>query len=113
MFSIEDIGNRIRFLRKENNMTSVDLAQKIQISQPYLSQIERGKQTVSVDILINICNVFGMTLEQFFSQKDSFSDVISLNKVMRAAGNLNNEELEALHNFLEIITKNVVKKKSD
>lgn len=112
MFSIEDIGNRIRTLRKENNMTSVDLAQIIQISQPYLSQIESGKKPVTVDILINICNVFEITLEQFFSQKTSFGDMISLNKVMRAAGNLNTEELEALHKFLNVITMNKTNKNS-
>ncbi|MEK4669006.1 helix-turn-helix domain-containing protein [Niallia sp. FSL R7-0271] len=113
MLTIEDIGNRIRTLRKENNITSVELAQRIQISQPYLSKLEQGKQPISVDILIDICQVFGITLEQFFSQKTSFTDMISLNKVMKAAGKLNDEELEALHKFLEVITKNEGKKKSD
>lgn len=113
MINIEDIGNRIRTLRKENNMTTVDLAQRIQISQPYLSQIEGGRKPVTVDILINICNVFEITLEQFLSPKASFSDMIILNKVMKTAGNLNNEELEALHKFLEVITKNSEGKKSD
>jgi transcriptional regulator with XRE-family HTH domain len=113
MFSTDDIGNRIRTFRKEHKMTSVDLAQTIQISQPYLSQIESGKKPVTVDILISICNVFGITLEQFFSQKTSIHDVISLNKVMKIAGKLNNEELEALHKFLEVITKNSEIKKSD
>lgn len=113
MFSIEDIGNRIRTLRKENDMTSVDLAQRIQISQPYLSKLEQGKQSISVDILINICNVFEITLEQFFSEEASFTDMISLNKVMKVAGDLNNEELEALHKFLEVITKREDKNKGD
>ena len=113
MFNIEDIGNRIRTLRKENSMTSVDLAQTIQISQPYLSQIESGKRPVTVDILINICNVFEITLEQFFSQENCFNDMLSLNKVMKAAGNLNNEELEALHKFLEVIIQNTARKKGD
>lgn len=113
MFSMEDIGNRIRTLRKENNMTSVFLAQRIQISQPYLSQIESGKKPITVDILIKICAIFELTLEQFFSQRTSFSETISLNKVMKAARNLNNEELDALHKFLEVITKKSEIKKSD
>lgn len=113
MLTIEEIGNRIRTLRKENDMTSVELAKIIQISQPYLSKLEQGKQPISVDILINICNVFGITLEQFFSKENNFSELTNLNKVLKSARNLNNEELEALHNFLEVITKSSAMKKGD
>lgn len=111
MLTIEAIGNRIQTIRKELNLTSVELAQRVKISQPYLSKLEQGKQPISVDILINICDVFGITLEQFFIQESDFNEMISLNKVMKAAVKLNKEELEALHNFLEVITKNGEKEK--
>lgn len=109
MLTIEDIGNRIRTLRKEHDMTAIDLAQKIKISQPYLSKLEQGKQPISIDILINICNVFEITLQEFFSQEKKFEDIVSLNKLVKTAGKLEPDALDALHNFLEVISKNVKK----
>lgn len=104
MREIEEIGNRIRLIRKALNITSVELAQAIQISQPYLSRIERGLQPVPLDVLINICNKFDITLEQFFSEDENFPEMESLYRILSVAKKLSYDELEALYKFLELTT---------
>lgn len=42
MFSMQDIGKRIISLRKNKNMTQVDLADKLGISYQAVSSWERG-----------------------------------------------------------------------
>lgn len=60
------IGRLIKELRKKNNMTMVDFAKKIKISQPSLSKIESGRQEVTFSLLESICKEFGITRSQFF-----------------------------------------------
>lgn len=60
------IGRLIKELRKKNNMTMVDFAKKIKISQPSLSKIESGRQEATFILLESICKEFGITRSQFF-----------------------------------------------
>lgn len=64
------IGRLIKELRKKNNMTMVDFAKKIKISQPSLSKIESGRQEVSFSLLDSICHELGFTISQFFQMLD-------------------------------------------
>ena len=47
-------------------MTITELAEAAGISQPYLSEIEVGKKTGSVDVLRRICKVLRIDLEDLF-----------------------------------------------
>lgn len=57
------IGATIRNLRKEKGMTLTELAKAVGVSQPFLSQIERGTKTVSIPLGVEIANVLGCTIE--------------------------------------------------
>lgn len=60
------IGRQVKNLRKENNLTMINLAKKLNISQPTLSRIESGSQEISFSILETICNEFNISLSEFF-----------------------------------------------
>ncbi|MET4561536.1 HTH-type transcriptional regulator/antitoxin PezA [Lysinibacillus parviboronicapiens] len=60
------IGQLIRSLRKENNLSMSDLAQKLDISQASISRIESGIQEANYTLLGEICEQFGLTLSSFF-----------------------------------------------
>ncbi len=60
------VGRLIRKLRKENNITMVDFANRINISQPTLSRIESGNQEVTFTLLEKICNEFEISMSRFF-----------------------------------------------
>lgn len=51
------VGEEIRRLRKEKGMTLKQLANKIDLSQTYLSQIELGDRNVSLEILSKLASV--------------------------------------------------------
>ena len=50
-----DMGLRIKSRRKEMNLTQNELAEMIGVSNNHLSSIENGKETPSLDTLLNIC----------------------------------------------------------
>lgn len=55
------IGRRIAKRRKDLGLRQNELAELVGISNNYLSSLERGKETPSVDILVKICNALKVT----------------------------------------------------
>lgn len=55
------LGERIRQLRAEQNLTQPELAEKAGIEQSYLSKLENGKGVPSFDIINRIAESFEMT----------------------------------------------------
>lgn len=94
-----DFGGRIRNLRKEKGIKATELSEKVQISQPYLSQIEHGTKQPPIDVIVNVCKVLNIPLSQFFAedQENLPSDIVLL---IETAKKLSKEELEHLNKFL-------------
>lgn len=57
------IGARIAELRKSLGMTQEDLAAKCGLQRTTVSKIERGRFSVSVDMLSRICEALGARIE--------------------------------------------------
>lgn len=55
------LGERIAKRRKQINIKQNVLADQLNISNNYLSSIERGKEKPSLEILIKICNALNIT----------------------------------------------------
>ena len=56
-------GARIRELRIAKNFTQDDLAEHMNVSHGYISFIESGKRGCSVDVLIVLSNLFGVSID--------------------------------------------------
>lgn len=72
------VGRLIREIRKEKNITMVDFAKKIKVSQPSLSRIENGTQELSFTLLASICEEFDICISEFFLRlegKRNFHDI--------------------------------------
>lgn len=63
---IEKIGERIRELRKAQNLSQEKFALKAEIDRTYLAGIEQGKRNPSIKNLEKIINTLGVTFHQFF-----------------------------------------------
>lgn len=55
------IGRRIAQRRLQMGLKQNILAEKLNISNNYLSSIERGKEKPSLEIVVNICNALQVT----------------------------------------------------
>ena len=60
---LSQTDSRIRTYRKYRGMTMIELAEAAGISQPYLSDIENGKKTGSVDVLKRIAAALRVDLD--------------------------------------------------
>jgi transcriptional regulator with XRE-family HTH domain len=100
-WEVEKIGIKIKYLRKQSNITVTELARTVEISQSYLSQIENGQKMIPIDVLLKICNTLGYTLSEFFN--DEIDININLKKLLLAAEKLNDEQIQALELFLNTL----------
>ena len=57
---MHEIGNRIRLLRKAENLTQKDFSKRLLISQSYLSGLENGNEVPTSKLLKLICLEFGV-----------------------------------------------------
>ncbi len=51
------LGQNIRDIRKNLNLTQEEFSEKLNINPQFLSQIETGKVGISIDTAINICKI--------------------------------------------------------
>ncbi len=55
------VGERIQKRRKELGLSQMELSEKLDISNTYLSYIETGKKIPVMDIWLSICKELGVT----------------------------------------------------
>ena len=79
-----EIGNRIRTIRESMNLTRSIFSERINISETFLSQIERGEKSVSLNTLLSICKNTGFSADYIL-----FGDLNSTSKSNRIINVLN------------------------
>ena len=65
MSNMENIGKNIAELRKENNMTQLELADRMGISFQAVSNWERGNSMPDISKLPELADLFSVTVDKF------------------------------------------------
>ena len=65
-----EISKRIRELRKLNNLTQTQLAEKLQTTQDTISLWELGKSYPDVESIILICQLFDISADYLLGLKE-------------------------------------------
>lgn len=64
--NLKTFGLRIQELRRKNNLTQSELAEKIGLSTNFIGMVERGERNTSVDKIFKLAKAFNISLAQFF-----------------------------------------------
>ena len=59
------IGLNISYYRRARHMTQIELAEALSISSNYLSQVERGCKTLSLDKLLQLAEILKVDEKEF------------------------------------------------
>ncbi|SET58744.1 transcriptional regulator, XRE family with cupin sensor [Natronincola peptidivorans] len=70
------IGAKAKQLRQEKKITLKELSEKTNLSVGYLSQFERGINTIAIDTLAKIAEVYNVGLSYFFPNKLEENSVV-------------------------------------
>jgi transcriptional regulator with XRE-family HTH domain len=58
------LGEKLRYLRTQRQMTQVELAQRLGLArQGYVSNLEAGRKMPSLDLVVQIADLFGVTTD--------------------------------------------------
>lgn len=61
-----DMENRIRFLRKEKNISQEDLAKKCNVTRQTINAIENNKYDPTLALAFKLSKVLGVTVDELF-----------------------------------------------
>lgn len=73
---MEDLGNRMRSIRKQKKLTLKDVAHMTGLTESLISQIENRKANPSVATLFAVSRVLGVSIGEFFDDTGSLSSPV-------------------------------------
>lgn len=68
------LGSNIRKYRKNLGWTQANLAEKAGISVPFMTQIELGRKSTSLEVVQNIASALNVSYEQLFDENNTISE---------------------------------------
>lgn len=90
----------IRELRKERGLTLAQLAEKVGVSAPHMSEVERGKKNLNNHLLVRISTALGVEPVGLIGG-DQGADRLA--KLTNTLLNLNEEDLARVRSFAEML----------
>lgn len=96
------LGKKIKKIRKSKKLSQYDLAERVSVSPPYISRIECGKNHISLDLLVKVCDTLETNVAKILTD-DYFDEYSHLTK---ESTDLEKRLMEAVCNTIkEIIEK--------
>ena len=101
------LGNKIKELRKDRNISQDELAEKINIDGRQISRYENDKMNPSIEVLIKIAEAFNISIDYLLfddiPKKPLKQKYFSIINKLETIENLSNEDQQAFIIFLDSI----------
>lgn len=75
----DEIGRKLRQLRIQKNLTLKQMSEGVDLSVGYLSQVERGKSSISINQLAKIAGFLETNIEYFITEEHRTADIVTHN----------------------------------
>ena len=101
MYYLNKFGEKLKILRKSNNLTQKEFAEKLNITKQAVSLYELGKREPSLKFVIDIANFFNCSLDELLSIEypENLSKLNDINKLLEF--NINAFSIDDLNLQLE------------
>lgn len=97
------IGKRIKFYRNQKNMSQMQLAEKVELSVPYISYIETGTKRISLPVLIKIAEALGTTPNNLLTDHITpFAEQLPI-ELLSIIEDLNSYETQFINDMLKAL----------
>jgi transcriptional regulator with XRE-family HTH domain len=101
--SIYDFGVRLKALRKDKNMTQVELARRLGLTKGSISGYEKASKLPSVEVLVQLCQIFEVSSDYLLGLTETFTVEM---------GGLTDEQTQSFLHLISIVEKyNEIKEK--
>lgn len=99
------IGKNLQKIRKSYGYTQEKLAEEIEVSIRYVSDIEQDRAKPSYEVLIRICNLYKIGLNQIFSGYLTNTNNKTLEYSLSGYEKLSNEDKETIKYLITYFNK--------
>jgi len=99
------IGKRIRKAREDKGLTQEKLAEKLDVSNAYISKIERGKAAVNLNRLSQICGILEESTEYMLSGANRATDDYLRNEIMFMLEGCSSEKIKLISQVIKPIVE--------
>ena len=96
-------AEKSKYLRKEKNLSQVQLAESLKVSKACISMIEIGKNEPTANTLLRYADFFECTTDYLLGREDDFG-IIAVQK--EKASDLSEEELQLVKTYRRLNMKN-------
>ena len=103
--AIGNIGKRIQQHREAKGYTQESFAEMVKLTPNYLSAIERGVKTPSVETLVEIINGLDVSADEIFMDVINAGYKIKASKLSETMGNLPQDEQRRILAVVEALIK--------
>lgn len=105
----ELLGGRIRELRKGLRMSQEQLSEKVDVDPRYISRIELGRCSPSLETLENIARALGVDMRDLFDyrhQQEGLDWQAEIGELLRKAGD--DQQRQLILKIVRAVTRSVV-----
>jgi transcriptional regulator with XRE-family HTH domain len=83
------LGMKLKSLRSQQGWTLADLAQRVEVSEAYLSRLEGGERQPSLAVLLSLVKAYGISLATLFEspQETGSCTVVRRGQAVKQQGN--------------------------
>ena len=99
------IGRNLQKIRKSYGYTQERLAEEIECSARYISDIEQDRAKPSYENLVKICNIFNVSLDDIFSEFLNIKREDKLEYSLVGFDTLEDEDKETIEHLISYFNK--------
>ena len=92
MINNRNIGKKLRELRMSRGWKQLDVAAKIGLSRPAISNIEAGKRSLTLSTLKRFCELYEIDISYFGIETENYNELNDL--ISRIDAIFNDDELD-------------------
>lgn len=93
---LETLGHRIARLRREKGMTQTELAERLQVSQPVVSDYENDVIRLPADVVVQIAEILAASTDELLGMKTPATRSASTNSIKNRRLYRRMQEIEKL-----------------
>ena len=99
------IGENLQKIRKSNGYTQEMLAERLECSTRYISDIEQNNSKPSYEVLVRFCNAFDIGLDDIFKQYLKVSKEKVVNYELKGYENLKQKDKNTIAHLIAFFNK--------
>ena len=99
------IGNKIQKYRLDNNLTQEELAELINSSQTYISEVEAGKHRLFFDTVVAIAQSLNISVDKLIADFEDSNNESTLQEILNDIRGMSAKQLELLQDNINTLKK--------